>query len=47
MSTMPPFSVYDDEPESLQQIRSLRQGYYGWYGLGGSVFQWHPEYRFV
>ena len=22
-----------------------RQGYYGWMGLGGSVFQWHPELR--
>ena len=22
-----------------------RDGYYGWYGLGGSVFQWHPELR--
>jgi len=22
-----------------------RQGYYGWMGLGGSVFQWHPELK--
>jgi len=22
-----------------------REGYYGWIGLGGSVFQWHPEHR--
>ena len=21
----------------------LRNGYYGWQGLGGSIFQWHPE----
>ena len=20
-----------------------RDGFYGWYGYGGSVFQWHPE----
>ena len=20
-----------------------RSGWYGWFGLGGSVFQWHPE----
>ena len=22
-----------------------RDGYYGWFGFGGSVFQWHPEMR--
>lgn len=22
-----------------------REGYYGWMGLGGSIFQWHPEHR--
>ncbi len=21
----------------------LRDGYFGWYGMGGSVFQWHPD----
>ena len=21
----------------------LREGFYGWMGFGGSVFQWHPE----
>ncbi len=21
----------------------LRDGYYGWFGMGGSIFQWHPE----
>lgn len=21
-----------------------REGFYGWMGLGGSIFQWHPEY---
>ncbi|NND67177.1 MAG: esterase, partial [Halioglobus sp.] len=20
-----------------------REGFYGWMGLGGSIFQWHPE----
>ena len=20
-----------------------REGYFGWYGFGGSIFQWHPE----
>ena len=22
-----------------------REGFYGWMGLGGSIFQWHPERR--
>ena len=22
-----------------------REGFYGWMGFGGSVFQWHPEKR--
>jgi len=22
-----------------------REGFYGWMGLGGSIFQWHPEYN--
>ena len=22
-----------------------REGFYGWMGFGGSLFQWHPEYR--
>ena len=21
----------------------MRDGYYGWMGYGGSVFQWHPD----
>ena len=24
---------------------SGRDGYYGWFGYGGSVFQWHPDLR--
>ena len=23
-----------------------RDGYYGWHGYGGSVFQWYPEHRY-
>lgn len=26
-------------------MRRLRKGYYGWMGLGGSVFQWNPSLR--
>ncbi len=26
-------------------ISAGRGGFYGWLGLGGSVFQWHPEHR--
>ena len=23
----------------------MRDGYYGWVGYGGSVFQWHPKLK--
>ncbi|MFK8048321.1 MAG: serine hydrolase domain-containing protein [Halioglobus sp.] len=26
-------------------FNSGREGFYGWMGLGGSIFQWHPEYK--
>ena len=26
-------------------ISAGRGGFYGWFGLGGSVFQWHPKHR--
>lgn len=25
-------------------LNNGREGFYGWMGLGGSIFQWHPEY---
>ena len=27
----------------MVKSNQLREGYFGWMGLGGSVFQWHPE----
>ena len=35
-------------PRAGRVVRSLnvgRDGFHGWMGLGGSVFQWHPERR--
>ena len=26
-------------------VSAGRGGFYGWFGLGGSVFQWHPKHR--
>ncbi|TFG59250.1 MAG: class A beta-lactamase-related serine hydrolase [Nitrospirales bacterium] len=26
-------------------LNTGREGFYGWMGLGGSIFQWHPQYR--
>ena len=31
--------------ESLTFKKTERDGFYGWMGYGGSVFQWHPELR--
>lgn len=28
-----------------QGLNDGREGYYGWMGLGGSLFQWHPQYK--
>ena len=36
-------------PKPTQQgemkLMSCRDGFYGWMGYGGSVFQWHPELK--
>ena len=32
-----------DYPDSSKEMLAQRDGYYGWMGYGGSVFQWHPE----
>ena len=40
------FGVLSRNPPRI--VRSLnlgRDGFYGWMGLGGSIFQWHPEWR--
>jgi CubicO group peptidase (beta-lactamase class C family) len=26
-------------------LNTGREGFYGWMGLGGSLFQWHPQYK--
>ena len=31
--------------EMEKALNHGREGFYGWMGLGGSVFQWHPEYQ--
>lgn len=28
-----------------QAFNSGREGFHGWMGLGGSIFQWHPQYQ--
>jgi CubicO group peptidase (beta-lactamase class C family) len=30
---------------SDKAINTGREGFYGWMGLGGSLFQWHPQHR--
>ena len=32
-------------PRIERALNQGREGFYGWMGLGGSVFQWHPEHR--
>ena len=41
------YQVYPAETElqaqSNSQMNEGREGFYGWSGFGGSIFQWHPE----
>jgi CubicO group peptidase (beta-lactamase class C family) len=40
------FNASDAAKGPLEAGMSVgRSGFYGWFGLGGSVFQWHPEHR--
>ena len=39
---------FDVSEEILEWERDLclkRNDFYGWFGFGGSVFQWHPELK--
>ena len=39
------FRAIEGETDEGQKIRLYRDGYYGWYGFGGSVFMWNPNLR--
>jgi hypothetical protein len=32
-------------PRLDRELNAGREGFYGWMGLGGSIFQWHPEHE--
>ena len=35
--------VDSDRPRLVREFNVGREGFVGWMGLGGSIFQWHPE----
>jgi hypothetical protein len=40
------FNAFENmNPLESHGMYKNRDGYYGWFGFGGSVFQWHPELR--
>ena len=39
------FKILDDPDKLEAKFSSTRDGWYGWFGYGGSVFQWHPELK--
>ena len=39
------FSTGPYRNENVRKLNHGRHGFYGWMGLGGSVFQWHPEHK--
>jgi len=36
---------YSEDTKRTRAFNSGREGFYGWMGLGGSLFQWHPEHQ--
>lgn len=43
LATFPPPSPNDGVFE--RGLNRGREGFFGWMGLGGSIFQWHPQHR--
>ena len=39
------FQTSVDSSKTSQAFNGGREGFYGWMGLGGSIFQWHPEHE--
>lgn len=40
------FAQQGAEASALDKgLNDGREGFYGWMGLGGSIFQWHPQHR--
>jgi CubicO group peptidase (beta-lactamase class C family) len=40
------FSATPADSSSIERaLNQGREGFFGWMGLGGSVFQWHPEHQ--
>ena len=33
-----------EDPQN-DALHKGREGFFGWMGLGGSIFQWHPEFK--
>jgi hypothetical protein len=33
----------DATSQFTKALNEGREGFYGWMGLGGSIFQWHPD----
>jgi len=39
------FGAQTVDSELGRALNKGREGFYGWLGLGGSIFQWHPEHE--
>ncbi|TRY67036.1 hypothetical protein TCAL_03472 [Tigriopus californicus] len=39
------FRFYQDDEVLEEQFKMGRSGFWGWIGLGGSTFQWHPKHN--
>ena len=36
---------HDNRKRNMDKIKISRDGFYGWLGYGGSVFQWEPQLK--
>ncbi len=39
------FDLSEDSSGLERDFNAGREGFYGWMGLGGSLFQWHPQHK--
>ena len=37
------YRIHEEDSAEQREIKAMCEGFIGWFGMGGSVFQWNPE----
>ena len=37
------YRQYPEESDNQKELKQLNEGFIGWFGMGGSLFQWNPD----